>query len=336
MVTRHSRHGQKAPRQASINMTDENVTDSFFSGLVNVLDICEYHSLNVNLDFPSAAILFNQLDITVSVLRSVSDGVANLPCTDQLQELCSCFSEIHLYWWNRMGEIGRRTTSIANLGPRSAAVSGVGRPKLEIAQELLENLRALGCTWMQIACMLQVSRWTIRRRVVEYGLHCGRWSDISDYQLDTIIRGYISRHGVTTGQSYIIGYVRSLGYLVQRDRVCAAINRVDPENTALGWAVVVTRRVYSVPWPNSLWHIDGHHSLIQWGFVIHGCIDGFSRIITFLRCSTNNRSITVMSYFENAISQYGLPSRVRGDHGGENVSVAQFMTRREVRGEEAL
>ena len=162
MVTRHSRHGHKAPRLASINMaTDENVTDSlwenFFSGLVDLLDICEYQSLNVNLDFPSAAILFNQLDITVSVLRSVSDGVANLPCSDQLPELCSCFSEIHLYWWNIMAEIGRRTTSIANLGPRFAAVSGVGRPKLEIAQERLENLRALGCTWMQIARMLHVS-----------------------------------------------------------------------------------------------------------------------------------------------------------------------------------
>ena len=84
-----------------------------FLGLVNLLDICKNYSLNVNLDFPSAAILFNQLDITVSVLRSVSEGVANLslPCTDQLQELCSCFSEIHLCWWNRMAEIGRRTTS---------------------------------------------------------------------------------------------------------------------------------------------------------------------------------------------------------------------------------
>ena len=30
--------------------------------------------------------------------------------------------------------------------------------------------------------------------------------------------------------------------------------------------MVVTRRVYSVLWPNSLWHIDGHRSLIQWGF----------------------------------------------------------------------
>ena len=116
-----------------------------------------------------------------------------------------------------MAEIRRRTTSIADLGPRSAGVNGVVRPKFKIVQELLENLRVLGRTWMQIAHMLQVSRWTIRWRVVEYGLHCGRWSDISDYQLDTIIRGYISCHGVTTGQSYIIGYVRSLVYLVQRD-----------------------------------------------------------------------------------------------------------------------
>ena len=79
-----------------------------------------------------------------------------------------------------------------------------------------------------------------------------------------------------------------------------------------------------MPWPNSLWHIDGHHSLIQWGFVVHGCIDGFSRMITFLRCSTNNRADTVMSAFQRAVQQFGLPSRVRGDHGGENVEIARF------------
>ena len=116
-----------------INMATVSVSswEDFFSGIVNLLDIRENYSLNVNLDFASAAILFNQLDITVSVLRSASDGVANLslPCTDQFQELCSCFSEIHLCWWSRMAEIGRRTKSIADLGPPSAAMSGVGRPK---------------------------------------------------------------------------------------------------------------------------------------------------------------------------------------------------------------
>ena len=33
---------------------------------------------------------------------------------------------------------------------------------------------------------------------------------------------------------------------------------------------------------NSLWHIDGHHSLIRWHVVVHGGIDGFSRMITYL------------------------------------------------------
>ena len=41
--------------------------------------------------------------------------------------------------------------------------------------------------------------------------------------------------------------------------------------------------------PNSLWHIDGHHSLIRWRIVIHGGIDGYSRLIVFLHASTNNR-----------------------------------------------
>ena len=40
----------------------------------------------------------------------------------------------------------------------------------------------------------------------------------------------------------------------------------------------------------------------------------------------------LLSYFEDAISQVGLPSWVRGDHGGENVLVAQFMTQKRSEG----
>ena len=72
----------------------------------------------------------------------------------------------------------------------------------------------------------------------------------------------------------------------------------------------ITRRVYKVPRSNSLWNNDGHHSLIKWRFVINGGMDGFSRMIVYLHCSTNNLSATMMTLFYKAIEKYGIPSRV--------------------------
>ena len=41
--------------------------------------------------------------------------------------------------------------------------------------------------------------------------------------------------------------------------------------------------------------------------------------------STNNRALTVYRLFRSATEDYGVPSRVRSDKGGENVLVCQFM-----------
>ena len=54
-------------------------------------------------------------------------------------------------------------------------------------------------------------------------------------------------------------------------------------------------------------------------------IDGFSRLVVFLKCATNNRAETVMSTFIDGTRRYGIPSRVRSDHGGENADVGRFM-----------
>ena len=64
---------------------------------------------------------------------------------------------------------------------------------------------------------------------------------------------------------------------------------------------------------------------MRWKFIIHAGIDGYSRLIVYLKCSTNNRASTVYELFLRAIQQYHLPSRVRSDQGRENIRVAQHM-----------
>lgn len=59
--------------------------------------------------------------------------------------------------------------------------------------------------------------------------------------------------------------------------------------------------------------------------MIHGGIDGYSRLIVFLQASDNNRQDTVLSHFISASSMFGLPSRIRVDDGGENNSICGIM-----------
>ena len=48
----------------------------------------------------------------------------------------------------------------------------------------------------------------------------------------------------------------------------------------------------------------------------YGAIDGYSRTITYLKCSDNNRASTVLSEFISAVHVHGLPERIRTDQGG--------------------
>ena len=195
---------------------------------------------------------------------------------------------------------------------------------LGINIDQVELLRTVGYSRQEVADAIGASRTTVWRCLQEQNITLSSYTDISDQDLYDLVRT-IQRNFPNAGLVMIQGHLHSQGVHVQRYRVRESVAHNDPICREIRWHQVLSRRTYSVPGPNSLWHIDGHHGLIRWRFVLHGGIDGFSRMIVYLHCTTNNRAESVFSYFWRATREYGVPSRVRSDKGGENVMVCYFM-----------
>ena len=67
------------------------------------------------------------------------------------------------------------------------------------------------------------------------------------------------------------GFLLGRGVRVQWSHVRSSLWRTDPAGILLQTTQlsIVNRCHYNVPGPRSLWHLDGNHKLIRWGFVIH-------------------------------------------------------------------
>ena len=210
--------------------------------------------------------------------------------------------------------------------PQTEQASGPGRPRYCIPSEQLSCLRNEFNSWTQIAADLGVSRQTIYngRRELGFSLNFEGYTVISNTDLDSAVTQELNAFP-RTGETNLIAGLRQRGIHIQRWRVRESIVRVDPINRANRWGQRIVRRPYSVPHPNFLWHMDSNLKLRNWRMCIHGCIDGFSRCIIYLDVHNNNRATTVLSSFQRATNEWGVPSRVRADNGGENVAVGEFM-----------
>ena len=86
----------------------------------------------------------------------------------------------------------------------------------------------------------------------------------------------------------------------------------------------LTRRKYTNPGPNYLWHFDGNDKLKLFGLGIHRCIDGYSRRILCLEVSRSNKDPTIVGkYFLDCIDQLnGAPRAIRADRRVQNTAIA--------------
>ena len=88
------------------------------------------------------------------------------------------------------------------------------------------------------------------------------YSEISDGDLDSAVKEITSANP-NIGYRGVKSHLEARNLRIKYHRVRQSLLRVDAAAVALRFGNTVKRRVYSVPCPNALWHIDGHHKLIR-------------------------------------------------------------------------
>ena len=119
------------------------------------------------------------------------------------------------------------------------------------------------------------------------------------------------------------------GIIVQGDIVMNIWKEIDPKGTNMRKACCLRRKKYVFEGPNYCWHPDDYDKLKPYGFPIHGCIDGYSRQILWLKVTKSNSNAKVpAAYYVDNMKELGVcPKLPQTDCGTENVLMARIQRR---------
>ncbi|KAJ8664694.1 hypothetical protein QAD02_006356 [Eretmocerus hayati] len=168
---------------------------------------------------------------------------------------------------------------------------------------------------------INMSLITFKRHIKRLGLRRKNIIENPLVEIITIIELELEGSGKLLGYRSIWQRVRKYNHVdVKQETVRELLKIMDPDGVEERSRSKLKRRVYIVEGPNGTWHMDGYDKLKRWGFAIHGCADGFSKKIIWLRVSrSNNKPQIVLHYFLDAIQELGLiPTILRADGGSEN------------------
>jgi hypothetical protein len=175
------------------------------------------------------------------------------------------------------------------LSPRPANLVDLGRfPTSHIyKRQCHQSDKSLCHVWQRSWASIATLRYYLKLNKVDY-----TFSTLSNADLDMLVKSFHSARP-DLGLRTLIGFLRSHRLRIQKHCVVSSVHRVDGIGSVLRNRTTIRRRKYTVARPNALWHMDGHHKLILWGIVIHGFVDGYSRLVCQLMVSSNSQDLCV-------------------------------------------
>jgi hypothetical protein len=148
----------------------------------------------------------------------------------------------------------------------------------------------MNCEWLQetvsakqhvpmkvLANLLGIHHNMLQYKLREMGLY-QQFSSLSNLDLDCVIKIY-KRLRPNSGIRYTIGFLRHHGLCIQKEHVREVLQHLDGLGVALRQHEALCRRDYVSHMSSTIWHMDGLHKLILWGWVVHAFTDGHDHMV---------------------------------------------------------